>query len=366
MHKNLGQFITIEEACDLLKVSLPTFNKLRREHSLSEVRGQQRRNLFNKFEIMDKIISKKPCAILPVDLVFSSSDEEVLKLLVDSTIFDLRAINLIDSYGVVSLLSKIDEIVNHKGMVGLIIDDSTSSIYLNDAGFFNELERSYNKFIKWNKKIQNHLPQNDSEVLYPLKAIRHKGQDKSAIEDLAPILLRQGFSSEMVGVMGWILGEISDNSLTHSKEVPCYFMVSKYPGETKYLQVGFFDAGIGIADSLRKNKNYSSLNDKQAFLTAFKPFISSWSEEAKRGKGLTDVVNISMGNRSFFKVDSDDLSLYWDFVDLKREVNFVNPLIKSPGVRFCFVLIDEYFDIKEENREIIKELINKKLEQENE
>lgn len=217
--------------------------------------------------------------------------------------------------------------------------------------------------MNWNREKQSKLNGNGSGILYPLKVIGHKGQDKSATEDLALLLLAKGFSEDMVASIGWILGELSDNSLTHSKDVPCYFMAARYPDEEKYIQIGILDNGIGIQNSLRKNVKHKQLSDKEALLTAFKPFVSSWPDDADRGKGLTDVVNISMSNRSFFKVDSCDLSLFWDFVDLRRSVSFVKPMTNDPGVRFCFILIDDHFDIKTENRKEIEHMIDNKLEE---
>lgn len=124
--------------------------------------------------------------------------------------------------------------------------------------------------------------------------------------------------------------------------------------------IGILDSGVGIQNSLRRNPRYSTLSDTRLLITAFKPFVSSWPEEAERGKGLTDVVKIALSNKGFFRVDSCDLSLMWDFVDLRKSIHVLKPMSQARGVRYCFVLIDSEFDLR--NRSEIVDLIDKKLE----
>lgn len=353
-------FISNKEACVFLGVSKPTWNKLRVEHSIEGAIGKRRVVLFDKAEIIQKIVSKKPSTVKPVNLMFGNDETTIETIKLDETTFDLRAVNTIDPYGALSLLANVRTLVNEGKTVNLIVDARFPTFYLAAVGIFNEFKRIFDKFVFWDRSITDQLKNPIPDILYPLKVIGYKGQDKTATEELTQVLLDQNFSETIAAYIGWILGELTDNSLTHAGG-SCYILAARYPGQKNYLHIGILDHGMGIQNSLRKNLKYSALNDKTALLSAFKPFVSSWSEEAKRGKGLTDVVNIALSNKSFFKVDSCNLSLLWDFTDMRRAVQFSNPITTVPGVRFSFVMIDTEFELQ--SREEVEQLINKKLEE---
>ncbi len=355
-----SNFISSKDICIFLGVSKPTWNKLRAEHQISGVTGKRRLVMFDKAEVIKKIISKKPSTPKPVDLMFSNDGTSIETIKLDETTFDLRAVNRIDPYGALALLASVRALVSEGKAVNLIIDFRFPTLYLAAVGIFNEFERSFDKFVFWDKSITKQMKNPNPDILYPLKVIGYKGQDKTATEELTQVLLDQQFSETIAAYIGWILGELTDNSLTHSGG-SCYILATRYPGQKNYLHIGILDHGIGIQNSLRKNIKHQELSDQIALLSAFKPFVSSWSEEAKRGKGLTDVVNIALSNKSFFKVDSCDLSLLWDFTDMRREVHFSKPITSVAGVRFSFIMIDSEFELQA--REQVDEMINKKLEE---
>ena len=355
-----GNYISLEAACDFLGVSKPTFNQLRSELKIQVFRGNRRRVFFDKFELIKKIVTKKTSSINLIDLTFTENNSQVSSIVLDDNVFDLRAINLIGPHGALSLLSAICSLVQKDIIVNLIIDNTSACNYLNGIGLFSELDRSFRDKVKWDRSIQSKLLRTLPEVLYPLKVISHKGQDKSVTEKLTKIILNHGFSEIIASYIGWILGELSDNSLTHSKKSPCYILAARYRGETNFLEVGILDSGIGIQNSLKQNPKYSHLSDKEALLTAFKPFVSSWPDNANRGKGLTDVLNISMSNKSFFKVESCNLSIYWSFNDLREEAKFITSMSQSDGVRFCFLLRDTDFELQDKKE--IEKVVNKNLE----
>ena len=352
-------YITTDEACTLLKVSKPTFNRIRVDAKIKSFHSQRRRLVFDRAELIQKVIAQQPTVLVPVDLTIANPNGHISQISIDESIFDFRAINNIDPYGVLSILATIKQLATLKKAVNLVVDKSTITEYLIGIGLFQELERSLGKFVFWDKKITSQVQIKLPEVLYPLKLIGYKGQDKSAAEELLVALRAQGFSDNIANYIAWILGELADNSLTHSESL-CYILAARYPGQKNLLEIGILDSGIGIQNSLRKNEKYKNLDNKTALLSAFRSHVSSWPDDAGRGKGLTDVVNIALGNRSFFKVDSCGESIYWDFLDLRKNVNFMNPMTDASGVRFCFVLVDSDFEIKD--RSEIDQIINERLQ----
>ena len=105
--------------------------------------------------------------------------------------------------------------------------------------------------------------------------------------------------------------------------------------------------GVGIHNSLRTNPKYAQLDDKTALLTAFKSNVTSWADEFKRGKGLTDVIAITLGNYSYFRVESGDMgfSLPWD-----NAAKWCQPMSSVSGTRYSIVLTDaEFKDISRED-----------------
>ena len=249
--------------------------------------------------------------------------------------------------------------MTQKKPVNLIVDKSSITKYLIGIGLFHELERSFGKFVFWDHRITNEVQVKLPDVLYPLRLIGYKGQDKSAMEEILIALHAQGFSETIANYIAWILGELTDNSLTHSGST-CYILAARYPSEKSLLEIGILDSGIGIQNSLRKNAKYAEMDDKTALLSAFKSHVSSWPDTAGRGKGLTDVVNIALANRSFFKVDSCNESIFWDFVELRKKVEFRSPMTGAAGVRFCFVLVDSEFELKD--RQEIDQIVNERLQ----
>lgn len=351
-------FITTEDACALLKVSRPTFNQIRIDFKIKSYKAQRRRLLFDKAELVQKVFTSRPTTLTPVDLSIANSSGHISQITLAEGVFDFRAINSIAPYGVLSILAAIKDLVNKRKTVNLIVDQSVTTMYMVGMGLFRELDRSFSKLVFWDRKVTDQKV-NLSDVLYPLKTIGYKGQDKKASEEILVALQAHGFSDTIAAYIAWILGELADNSLTHSGTA-CHILAARYPGQKNFLEIGILDSGIGIQNSLRKNPKYQDLDDRKALLTAFKSHVSSWPDEAQRGKGLTDVVNIALGNKSFFKVDSGGESIFWDFVDLRKDIEFRTPMTSVAGVRFCFVLIDTDFEIK--NRSEIDKIITERLD----
>mgnify|MGYP001577002402 CR=1 FL=1 len=337
--------ITIADACELLGVSRPTFDAHRKRFKFKEIReGWQ--VFFSRSEILSKI---SPKVSVTTSLIITD-DSTVSELLLDDVTFDLRKIKYIDPHGVLSLLCSVLSKANEGKHIRLLVEDSFQIQRLHSLGFFLELERDHRDAITWDKSKVTGLRTIDPDMFLPIQYIGHKGGERQISEDLVRLLIRHGFSEEIGARIGWIFGELADNALTHSKG-PCYLMCHRFiaakKGNFNFLVIAVADMGVGIHNSLRTNSKYASLDNKTALLTAFKSNVSSWADEFKRGKGLTDVIAISMGNYSYFRVESGDMGLVlpWD-----SAAKWCRPMSSVSGTRYSIVLTDgEFKDVSRED-----------------
>lgn|GEM_PF-2986581 len=330
--------ITIADVCALLGVSRPTFNAYRKRFGFKEIR-EGRQVFFSRPEILSKISPK----VAVTKSLLITDDAVVSELLIDDAIFDLRKIKRIDPHGVLSLLCSVLAKAEEGKPVRLLVEDSFQIQRLHSLGFFFELERNQRDLISWDRSKVTGLRTTDPDMFLPIQYIGNKGGERQIAEDLVRLLIRHGFSEEIGARIGWIFGELADNALTHGKG-PCYLMCHRYIAAKKdrfnFLAVAVADRGMGIHNSLRTNPKYSSLDNKAALLTAFKSSVSSWADEFKRGKGLTDVMTISLGNDSYFRVESGDMgfSIPWD-----RNAKWGRPMCSVSGARYSIVLTDAEF-----------------------
>ena len=279
----------------------------------------------------------------PVDLSILD-DHTVSELLIADAVYDLRRIHFIDPYGVLSLLCSILTTAKDGTSVRLLVEDSYPIQKLHSLGFFHELERINPSNIFWDKSKVTGLASMDVDTFLPIQYIGHKGGERQSSEDLIRLLIKHGFSEDIGASIGWIFGELADNALTHSKG-PCYLMCQRFLSPKKedlnYLSIAVADMGVGIHNSLRTNMKYSSLDDKTALVTAFKSSVSSWSDEHNRGKGLTDVLTIFLGNYSYFRADSGSMGFH---IDWEKGARSIQPMCSAAGTRYSIVLTDGKFD----------------------
>ncbi len=350
--------ISIANACELLGVSRPTFDAYRKRFKLKEIKAG-RQVFFFRLEILSKITPKTSPASVPLII---TKNRTVSEILVADTIFDLRKISKIDPHGVISLLCSVLAKAEEGKSVRLLVEDSFKIQKLHSLGFFHELERKYPGVISWDKSKVTGLRTMDPDTFLPIQYIGYKGGERKSAEDLVRLLIKHGFSEEIGARIGWIFGELADNALTHSKG-PCYLMCQRYITEKNenlnYLVIAVADMGMGIPGSLRTNPKYSHLDDNAALLTAFKSGITSWADDCGRGKGLTDVIKISFGNESYFRVESGDMgfSIPWD-----KNAGSNRPMCSVPGTRYSIVLTDSTFDdVRTENADAYIENLLKTL-----
>lgn len=353
--------ITIAEACKFLGISRPTFNKVRDQFKLSFVRiGREHR--FRKDEIISKIIQHLPATGGNIDLCISSKDVAVSALKLDENTYDLRRLNLIDGFGMFALMENIHGQLAQGRDINLIIDDEYACKYLCESRFFLELESQFPKTLFLSTSPKNLLIKFSGDSFLPLTRVGFKNAEQTTLDQVVvPILKQQGFSETISGYIFWAIGELMDNAHTHAKaNGHCYMSIHRFGNERKYLQIDIADLGIGIPKSLKSSKNHANLTDRQALARAFKSRISSWPEEHNRGKGLSDVLGVAIGNQSLLRVESGGEGFRMTFSGMGKHAEIQTPMTAEPGTRIALVLIDQEF--RHVPREEADQFVSEKLE----
>lgn len=346
------KLISIKEACELLGISRPTFNKVRKNRNLTVI-AVGKRARFIKQEIL-KILAapERPTVPKPdprVALTMTSKNTAA-DLETSPGVFDLTRILRFDPYGVLNLLCSLASLAASGKEIKLEVEDNFICNHLRSLGFFIELEKVHKGSILWDN---SKMTTSHQEISYPipLTHIHMQKQEAPVVDKLITLLRHQGFSESIGGYIGWIIGELVDNSMTHlvynSAPADCYTLAQRFISQdftTNSIMIGITDIGPGIHSTLKKNPKYSHLSDMQAFLSAFKPGVSSWEESYGRGKGLADVLAIAMGNQSALRVESGVNCFEIDFRGPPRKLSRLPREI--PGTRFVLKLIDRDFEVK--------------------
>lgn len=365
-----SQLLTAKEAAKLLGVSGPTFQKIRKQYRFTSIPIGSRVK-FSKAEI-EKLVGgpnrSVSTTIINPTLSFTVLDSNpITSLETEPGVFDLRKAKLFDSYGAVSLLCHLIWRCRNGETTELLIEDNRTTQHLRSIGFFDELEQECDGKIGWDKTLfSSPLQDLDEEALVPLQGIKLKGNDRMIASKLIDLLRKLGFSPSVGRKIAHIMGELCDNALTHSHQAisqrKCFIVARRLLyGEKNCVVLGVADIGLGIHTTLKTNPKHKNLSDQSAFIEAFKPFVSSWDDEAKRGKGLTDVVSVAWGNRSLLRVDSGQLGLYMNFAK-EPLITQKKPLTEVPGTRFAIVFIDNEFH--DRTRDEVNELIERKIKEE--
>lgn len=356
------KLLTAKAAAEILGVSQPTFRNIQKEKHLNRVKIGARYK-YKKSEILEILNNGQLSRSISAQFNVFSSDK-VERIEVEKNVFDLRGIQhkSFDPYGVLSLLSEFLFRAKSGAVVKLLVEDNPVCRYLKSINFFGELETRCPGSIEWDKDELRGTRVVLEESLLPVSPVRSHGGHAAMLERLQDILIQQGFNQDVINNFGTIIGELADNAMTHTEqslsEKLCYFMVNKFFfGDQICTIVGIADLGIGIHNSLQTNEKHKSLSGKQAFLKSFLPFVSAYPDSFGRGKGLTDVSSIAMGNQSHLKVDSCDMSLFMDFRKSKHSILWSEPITEVNGTRFGLIVIDKEFE-KVEREEIGKHIKN--------
>lgn len=337
-----SDLINIEEACELLGVSRPTFHQMRETLNLREY-PFGKRTRFSQSEILEKV-SKRKESITRKDAV------SVVELNIDECAWESYRLNLdklanLDAfYSSVLLCSAL-----YKARSGIPVEIHSHLLlnakYLTNQNLFVYLTKLGSDKISIDPRLHQASQNLFPEIILPITQIGFKSAEEKITKGLSPILKTHGFSEDIGGYISWALGELADNSHTHADTKGlCFISVERLVGEHKFLQINILDLGIGIQTTLKKKSAYSSLPDDIALLTAFKPNVSSWPDEAKRGKGLTDIFIIAMSCKAILRVESNDQAFIFNFQNLEKPMSKVKPSAYLPGTRFSITLVDDAFE----------------------
>lgn len=332
--------LSIQEAASFLRVSRPTINARREQYGFKEIKDGKS-TLLQKKDLLS-LYTKEHFVLPSLNLVVTENDK-IDDLFIDSNSLDLRKINLIDAYGAISLIVASIQILEKENFLHLILSDTSAISTLCLMDYFKELQRRFAGRIFWNDDA---FPPNPSskglKVFFPIKYIAYRGQETKYLSDLGKLLVEQGFDENTGGYLEWIIGELADNALTHAQG-PCYILVGQFSKDNSYMEVAIGDTGKGVYGSLKENKKYSHLTDEQAFVKAFESNVSCWPDDKPRGKGLSDLLSLSMGSGSIVRVDSKNKGLLFNFSNGQKELQIKTPMVSLGGARFCWVLINNNF-----------------------
>jgi excisionase family DNA binding protein len=331
--------ISIEEACELLEVSRPTFAKMKKELNLTPHPFGQRQR-FSKREILEKISNIRPPARIKALLLERFNFDELWPI---NQKLDLDCFSLIDAFSATSLLC----LALTRSKLGLVVDLHSKLLlnasYLSQMYFFHHLAKLGEGNVIIDSRILN-ASMIHPEIILPISQVGFKGAERKYSENLKGILKQHGFSEDIGHYIGWSLGELADNSHTHANTKGfCFISIERLIGKYNFLQINISDMGEGIPKTLKRNPKYSELDDETALLMAFKSNVSSWGDEFKRGKGLTDILKIAFECNSFLKVESGDLAYMFYCQDERRGIEKAQASTYVPGTRFSITLIDNHF-----------------------
>jgi len=350
-------FLSLNQAAQFLGISRPTFNVRRTQFKLNEI--QEGRSVWiNKAELLT--VYAKEHLVLGISNLVVTETDTTQQLVIDKNTLDLRRINLIDAYGAISLLVETVEILEQEKRLYLVVANTGAITLLCNMGFFTELKRRFEGRVFWNSDSLPNIEKKIRHVLLPIKYIAYKGQERKYLEEeIAPLIVKQGYDGDTTGYLQWMLGELADNALTHAQG-PCYVLAGQFSKTNDCLEIAIGDAGKGIFNSLKENPRYSKLSDKIAFIKAFQSRVSSWPDDKPRGKGLNDALGMAMGSNSLLRVDSKGIGFLFNFSNGQKELLEKTPATSRGGAKFCWVLINSTFD--KSDRSEVDQFISREIE----
>ncbi|MEK6544264.1 MAG: helix-turn-helix domain-containing protein [Elusimicrobiota bacterium] len=365
-----SKYLDIKQACELLSVSRPTFDKIRKKAKLKEfVFGKRPRFLREEIE---KIADPKPISKIHPDAridldIFSMA--AAIDLESEPNVFDLTRLRSFDPHGVLNLFCALVDRGRQGNKIKLIVEDNFICNHLRNLGFFNQLEIAVPGMLSWPRE---QLRTEHTDFKYPisLAKISMSKQEVPVVEKLLELLRKQGFSDTIGGYIAWIFGELTDNANTHLRfggqndvGAGCYLLAQRYrfsgKSDNECLIIAVADIGPGIHTTIKRNPKYQDLSDKQAFLSAFNPGVSSWADEYDRGRGLTDIFAIALGNRSIFRAESGGHVFMADFKNNTWSLRFDERM--PQGTRFSLIIIDHDFEMRSraEVKRYVADLLSK-------
>ena len=224
---------------------------------------------------------------------------------------DLSEIKFADIFGIVSLALLIKKEYSINNKIQLIMPHNFDvSSYLHISGFINYVrdvaEIKYNGLNIFSK-IHGKVEIDSKKDYIPLQIIKSQEDVEAIIDKIISWLRNKGAEENEVNKIFTLLLELFGNALDHSNsENGCIFAMQKY--KTK-LMISIADYGVGIKESLEKNKKYAGVfkSNEQAMQYIFtnKNYISS-EDEKGRGNGFFCLNSLSIEKQMEFYIYSRD------------------------------------------------------------
>ena len=365
-----SEYLSVTEVAQMLGISIPTLRMMRKTTALGKLEILIGKRVKFSRKAIEEYLKGKNDEVTqqktPTGQLEIMSTQDTINHKAKKDLIDLRDVLCIDPYGTLSLLIYLIGRSRESKSTELLISTSEACKKLRYVGFFDYIDQ-FAPLVKYNKKILEGEKYFPPDSLLPITLLRRKGEERRVLEQLNTLFIQQGFSEEIGSYVGWLLGELADNSLTHDgnllKNKMCFIQAQRYSvGEnSKCVVIGIADTGQGIHKSLKQNPKHKKLSDQVAVLSAFRPNVSSWDDEHKRGKGLTDILSIAMGNESLVRVSCGNIDFEFDFQTIKKVgiIRIEPPLLEAQGTRFGVLYIDHQF--KKKTREEVDEFLRKEI-----
>jgi hypothetical protein len=224
------------------------------------------------------------------------------------------------------LVSFVNSMISEGKKVNVVLinkDDCPAVTYASRIDFFKHLNIDYDEKI---------VRKNSSGNLIPITNIG------SGVMDLSNEILtifKKDFNMKPIDVsqLSLIISEMFCNTTIHSKSKSgAYLYCQKYKKTANYLEFILVDSGIGIKNSLQKNKKYENISNRESIVKAIQYGITCGegrghglyfaSEFVKRNNG--EMVLISGDDRIIIKnnVTNFGTNHCWNGVYLKLLLKF--------------------------------------------
>lgn len=257
---------------------------------------------------------------------------------------DLSEIKFADVFGIVSLALLIRREYSYNNKMQLIMPNNLDvSSYLHISGFINYVndiaEVKYNG-LNILSKFHGKIEINSNKDYIPLQIINSGDDVEMIIEKIIFWLRNKGVQESEVRKIFTLLLELFGNALDHSNSGDgCVFAMQKYKAK---LMISIADYGIGIKESLEKNKSYvgifNSNEDAMQHIFTNRNYISS-EDEKGRGNGFFCLNNLSIEKQMEFFICSRDGFYASEYIGGRNQRKSKKIYdIKGTHINFCINL----------------------------
>ena len=263
------KLLSINEAIEVLGVSRATFNKIRKENKFSEVTVGKRVR-FDKDELLlvlkkasEAVADKKKVTVQYPSAIQQQNEKVILNIFSEQTlqeievhenVFDLTLLEQIDPYAAVSMLCEFYGRTRMGAKIKLLVNEGVACQDLRSMQFFYYVESLCKQNVIWDNQVFTGKSVDDTSLLLPITSIKATGAERLVAEKLIGFMKRQGFKEDIGRAIAHIIGELADNSMTHSAEALSDRMCFISAERTLYREKNCIV--VGLADP-------SSCNDRR-------------------------------------------------------------------------------------------------------